>query len=187
MVSELFFYQLALIALLWLCCMLHWVWPSERVIPGATLPPPPLRPCKRSREPKPFAGLTRKPPCAACEQAHEHVPQPPGCPPPRLVPTRGRPRHVDTSRHFCPHPTCASRGWVGWGNLRANGLPTICQAECVTFFAPSTRPAYNEFGWHHSPYDHAAWPSGYAGVGRQYCVRPGHAAAPSPATPHTRC
>ena len=24
MVSELFFYQLALIALLWLCCMLHW-------------------------------------------------------------------------------------------------------------------------------------------------------------------
>ena len=26
MVSELFFSQLALIALLWLCCMLHWVW-----------------------------------------------------------------------------------------------------------------------------------------------------------------
>jgi hypothetical protein len=39
MVSELFFYQLALIALLWLCCMLQWVWPSERVIPGSTLPP----------------------------------------------------------------------------------------------------------------------------------------------------
>ena len=72
-------------------------------------------------------------------------------------------------------------------DLHANGLPTICQAECVTFFAPSTRPAYNEFGWHHSPYDDAAWPSGYAGVGHQYCVRPGHAAAPSPATPHTHC
>src|SRR4029453_10552370 len=67
------------------------------------------------------------------------------------------------------------------------GLPTICQSEFVTFFTPSARPAHNEFGWHHSVYDDAAWPSGYAGVGRQYCVRPGHAAAPSPATPHTRC
>ena len=25
--------------------------------------------------------------------------------------------------HFCPNPDCASRGWVGWGNLRANGHP----------------------------------------------------------------
>ena len=29
MVSDLFFYQLGLIALVWLCCMLHWVWPSD--------------------------------------------------------------------------------------------------------------------------------------------------------------
>jgi hypothetical protein len=27
MVSDLFFYQLVLIALLWLCLMLHWAWP----------------------------------------------------------------------------------------------------------------------------------------------------------------
>jgi IS1 family transposase len=124
MVSELFFYQLALIALLWLCCMLQWVWPSERVIPGAPLPPPPLLPRKRSREPKPFAGLTRKPPCAACEQAPEHVPQPPSGPPLRIVPTRGRPRQVDTSQHFCPNANCAYRGWVDWGNLCANGHPS---------------------------------------------------------------
>jgi IS1 family transposase len=124
MVSELFFYQLALIALLWLCCMLQWVWPSERVIPGSTLPPPPLLPRKRSREPKPFAGLTRKPPCAACEQAPEHVPQPPSGPPLRIVPTRGRPRQVDTSQHFCPNANCAYRGWVDWGNLCANGHPS---------------------------------------------------------------
>jgi len=39
------------------------------------------------------------------------------------VPTRGRRRHVDTSSHFCPNPDCAYRGWVGWGNLRANGHP----------------------------------------------------------------
>jgi IS1 family transposase len=124
MVSELFFYQLALIALVWLCFMLHWVWPSERVIPSATLSPPPLLPRKRSREPKPFAGLTCKPPCAACEQAHEHVPQLPSCPPLRIVPTRGRPRQVDTSQHFCPNATCDYRGWVDWGNLCANGHPS---------------------------------------------------------------
>src|ERR687888_2581268 len=44
-------------------------------------------------------------------------------PPPRLVPTRGRRRQVDTSTHFCPNLDCAYRGWVGWGNLRANGHP----------------------------------------------------------------
>src|SRR3989442_11594249 len=123
MISDLFFYQLLLVGLLWLCLMLHGMWPSERVMPGATRPPPPLPPRKRSRAPQPFPGLTRKPPCAACEQAHEHVPQPPGCPPPRIVPTRGRPRQVDTSSHFCPHPPCAYRGWVGLGNIRANGHP----------------------------------------------------------------
>ena len=56
-----------------------------------------------------------------------------------------------------PQPPCASRGWVGLGNIRANGLPTICQPEFVTFFAPSALPAYNESGWHHSTYDDAAW------------------------------
>jgi IS1 family transposase/transposase-like protein len=39
------------------------------------------------------------------------------------VPTRGRRRQVDISTHFCPNPDCAYRGWVGWGNLRANGHP----------------------------------------------------------------
>src|SRR5215813_5169198 len=67
------------------------------------------------------------------------------------------------------------------------GLPTICQAKFVTFFTPSALWAHNESGLHHSTYDDVAWPSGYAGVGRQYCVRPGHAAVPSPVTPHTRC
>jgi IS1 family transposase len=30
---------------------------------------------------------------------------------------------VDTSRHFCPHTGCDYRGWLGLGNLRANGHP----------------------------------------------------------------
>jgi len=31
---------------------------------------------------------------------------------------------VDTSRHFCPYPDCAYQGWVGLGNLCANGHPS---------------------------------------------------------------
>src|SRR5881398_720280 len=123
MIPQQFFYQLVVLGLLWLFVMLHYAWPSRCVAsphkPSKPLPPP----RKRSSDPKPFPGLTRTPPCAACEQAHEHGPQPPGCPPPRIVPTRGRPRQVDTSSHFCPNPNGASRGWVGWGNLRAHGHP----------------------------------------------------------------
>ncbi len=124
MVSHLFFYQLIFLGLLWLCVMLHYAWTNECAggdqRPSKPLPPP----RKRSRDLKPFPGLTRKPPCAACEQAHAHGPQPPGCPPPRLVPTRGRPRQVDTSSHFCPTPQCAYAGWTGRGNLCANGHPS---------------------------------------------------------------
>jgi hypothetical protein len=123
MVPALFFSQLVLVALVWVCLMLYGVWPSDCATahPTPPHPTPPRR--QRRREPKPFAGLTRQPPCAACEQAHAHGPQPPGCPPPRIVPTRGRPRQVDTSSHFCPHPDGASRGGVGWGHLRAHGHP----------------------------------------------------------------
>ena len=123
MVSHLFFYQLVLLGLLWLCVMLHYAWPNEYA-GGDQRPSQPLPPRMRSSAPKPFPGLTRKPPCAACEPAHASAPQPPGCPPPRKVPARGRPRQVDTSRHFCPHPDCAYQGWVGLGNLCANGHPS---------------------------------------------------------------
>jgi IS1 family transposase len=30
---------------------------------------------------------------------------------------------VETSQHFCPYPDCAYQGWVGLGNLCANGHP----------------------------------------------------------------
>ncbi len=123
MVSHLFFYQLMFLGLLWLCVMLHAAWPNACTggdqRPSKPLPPP----RQRSRDLKPFPGLTRRPPCVACEQAHAHGPQPPGGPPPRIVPTRGRPRQVDTSSHFCPQPHCAYRGWVGLGNISANGHP----------------------------------------------------------------
>jgi IS1 family transposase len=122
MVPDLFFYQLVLIALMWLCLMLQWMWPSDpATCPTTPAPAPPVR--QRNRELKPFAGLTTKPHCDACEHSTDPRPQTPACPPPCMVPTRGRRRQVDTSTHFCPNPDCTYRGWVGWGNLRANGHP----------------------------------------------------------------
>ena len=95
MVSHLFFSQLMFLGLLWLCVMLHYAWPNECTggdqKPSKPLPPP----RQRSRDLKPFPGLTRTPPCAACAQAHAHEPQPPW----------------------------AYRGGVGLGNMSANGHP----------------------------------------------------------------
>jgi hypothetical protein len=76
-IPTLVFYQLVLIALVWLFLTLYWLWPTH---PAAgcqriATPAPPRR--ERSREPTPFAGLTQKPPCAACEQEVMH-PKPVG-------------------------------------------------------------------------------------------------------------
>src|SRR5262245_29619462 len=49
MVSHLFFYQLTLIALVWLCVMLHRVWPSDSAACPTIPEPLPPRP-KRKRE-----------------------------------------------------------------------------------------------------------------------------------------
>src|SRR5215831_3107202 len=123
MVSHLFFYQLVLLGLLWLCCMLHAAWPSSDAagVPRSPELMPPSR--KRPRVPKPCPGLTHKPHCEACAQATVPRPQAPCAPPPRIVSTRGRPRQVDTSSHFCPSPDCAYQGWLGLGNISANGHP----------------------------------------------------------------
>jgi len=40
------------------------------------------------------------------------------------TPCPRRPREIDTSLHFCPHAGCEYRGWLGLGNLRANGHPS---------------------------------------------------------------
>ena len=56
MVSHLFFYQLTLIALVWLCVMLHWAWPSDpRHMPDQHQSPHPHVP-KRHREPHTLCG-----------------------------------------------------------------------------------------------------------------------------------
>jgi hypothetical protein len=125
MVSDLLFYELLLLGLLWLCIMLSWGWPDDRTAPGLTTPTLAKPPRKRSRDPQPFPGLTHKPHCTACEQAaQEPAALPPPLPPPPITSRRGRPRQVDTSQHFCPNPDCDYRGWVGWGNLSSNGHPS---------------------------------------------------------------
>ena len=122
MIPTLFFYELVLVALVWLFLMLCWLWPND---PAARCPtqPQPRPPRKRSNDPKPFAGLTHKPHCALCEQEATPPHPPPPLPPGPMPPTNRRPREVDTSRHFCPHTGCRYRGWLGLGNLRANGHP----------------------------------------------------------------
>src|SRR2546422_703192 len=124
MVSHLFFYQLVLAAVVGCSAMPRGAWPSAPATVGPTTPEPPGPRPKRHRAPTPFAGLTTKPHCDACEHSGAPRPQTASSPPPRMVSTRGRRRQVDTSTHFCPNPDCVYRGWVGWGNLRANGHPS---------------------------------------------------------------
>jgi IS1 family transposase len=123
MVPTLFFYQLGLVALGCVFLMLCWLWPNDAASPHQPIVPTTPSRRKRSTEPKPFAGLPQRPQCALCEreaiQAHELPPAPPE----PMPPTHRRPRTVDTSQHFCPHGGCRYRGWLGRGNLRANGHP----------------------------------------------------------------
>jgi IS1 family transposase/transposase-like protein len=107
------------VVLMLLVVLSRWCCRSGKTILAATKPP------KAKRDPKPFAGLTRKPECPACAQEAGERPSAaaPHEPPPRMTFTRGRRRHVDTTEHFCPHTACSYHGRVGWGNIRANGHP----------------------------------------------------------------
>src|SRR5262245_1716621 len=124
MVPTLFFYELGLIALVWLFLLLSRLGPNATAVWRQPIAPSkPLR-RKRSTAPRAFAGLTTKPHCALCER-EAAPPQPaPPAPPEPMPPTHRRPRTVDTSRHFCPHTKCDYRGWLGLHNLRANGHPS---------------------------------------------------------------
>jgi IS1 family transposase len=120
MVSHLFYYQLALLAIIWLFVMLH-LPESKPSLPAPSMPVKPKR--KRSTEPKAFEGLTHKPHCVLCAQETGETNPPPPVRPDPMPRTNRRPRTVDTSMHFCPHNNCDYRGWLGLNNLRANGHP----------------------------------------------------------------
>jgi transposase-like protein len=114
---DLTFYLFVCVVLILLALLFGQFWQGGKSAPAG----PKL--LKRKREPKPFAGLTRKPDCDACEQQIRSQPQVPSAPPPRMILTRGRRRQVDTTSHFCPHAACAYHGRAGFGNIRANGHP----------------------------------------------------------------
>src|SRR5262245_2072775 len=123
MASNLLCYQLLLTALVLICLMRHVWWPDHpRLTPQMPLKSEKPR-RKRSKEPKPFTGFLHQPLCDACAQGLEAPPQALGVPPPMLIFSRGRRRTVNTSQHFCPEHDCAYHGWLGRGNIRANGHP----------------------------------------------------------------
>ena len=90
---------------------------------------------KPYKKAKPFEGLTRKPVCVAClAEADAKESTEKREPPPRIERKRGRRRSVDTSKHFCCEEKCVYRGWLGRGNIIANGHPSgkrWRQLKCV--------------------------------------------------------
>jgi hypothetical protein len=109
-----------------LSVILHYIWPRRDAVrpqlSSASVPPRFKR--KRTSDPKPFEGLTQRLHCAACAHDVTHPKAPPPRRPNAMPPTNRRPCAIDTSRHFCPHEGCDYRGWLGLGNLRANGHPS---------------------------------------------------------------
>src|SRR5437870_3450840 len=135
MASNLLFYQLLLVALACLCFVLHALWPGARTgVRPTLLQPSPPRP-KRSREPKPLAGVLHKPLCAACDPAAASGHKAASTPPPLITYARGRKRTIDSQNQFCPDLDCSYYGWLGRGNIRANGHPggnPWRQFQCVS-------------------------------------------------------
>jgi hypothetical protein len=135
MAPNLLFYQLLVVALVLICFIIHVSWPDDSsATPQTSLKLDKSR-RKRSKAPKPFPGLIRKPLCEVCEQGVDARLKAPGSPPPLIRFTRGRRRTVDTRSHFCPDPDCSYHGWLGGGNIRSNGHPggqPWRQLQCVS-------------------------------------------------------
>jgi hypothetical protein len=70
------FYLFICVVLVLLCLLLRRLWHNGKT--ASTAPTPP----RRTRDPKPFAGLTSKPQCDLCEQGVISDRQAPGAPPP---------------------------------------------------------------------------------------------------------
>jgi IS1 family transposase len=116
MVYNLLFYGFLLLGILGLYILLRWVWLRGHAAAK------PITQC--SKDPQPFPGLTHKPSCALCEDGAQRSATAPLAAPFPIVSTRGCPRTVTTQHQFCPSPHCDYYGWMGLGNLRANGHPS---------------------------------------------------------------
>jgi hypothetical protein len=85
MVYDALCHELLLVALLWWLVSLYWAGPRGRAATHQATPSPLKRPQRASADKTPFAGLTTKPRCDACEQADKHVQEPLPAPSPLLV------------------------------------------------------------------------------------------------------
>src|SRR5882672_8558472 len=115
MVSHLFFYQLGLVALVWLCVMLHWVWPSAP--PHARRHRSPRLHCPSARvSPNPLqaspTNLTATP---------VSTPPPPTCTPPQLHP-RVSCLRADAAARSTPPPIAVRTRMAGTSVGRAGGI-----------------------------------------------------------------
>jgi len=130
MVCNPLLHELLLLALLWQLVILYEAWKQGH----APKPWPAPQPKRLPDTPKPFTGLTHKPHCQECEQSRAPSHLPPFFPPPLIASKRGRPRTIATHQHHCPEKTCPYYGWVGRGNIHANGHPgrgPWRQLQCV--------------------------------------------------------
>src|SRR4029453_14693304 len=107
MVSHLFFYQLMLIALVWLCLMLHWLWPSEPAAEHLTTAPPIPPSRNRSKVPNLFPALTRHPPCEPCPKSAPRAMTRPRPPPHGSSPSGGAAVKSTPPTIFVPTPIVA--------------------------------------------------------------------------------
>jgi IS1 family transposase len=116
-------------------CLFGRDWPGWKRLRGWRKPKRRKRRPKLYKKPKPFEGLTQKPVCEAClAEADAKVSAQRREAPPRIERDRGRRPSVDTSIHFCCEEKCVYHGWLGRGNIIANGHPSggrWRQLKCV--------------------------------------------------------
>ena len=126
--------QMALISVLIVLLeqTLRW-WQTRRIARTAT-----------SAVQSPVASRTCKPDCPACQAEAHRSGVPPLRPALQVKKKSGRPHCVNTHWHFCPPVQCSHYGWVGLGNLVANGHPNggrwrqLRCTVCGKHFAEST-------------------------------------------------
>ena len=138
---HIYYYQLAILGLLWLCILLYSLWPSRGAVSPQALaePVPPQRKRKRSNDPQAFEGLTQRPHCTACEHdANQPKPQPPRRPTPWHRPT-GAPVWLTPRCTFAPMKAVTIEAVWGWATCVPMALPaaapgvsfTVCHAAAT--------------------------------------------------------
>ncbi len=70
---------------------------------------------------------TKAPSCMGCEEEAGAAETPKR--PTKMKESRGRPRQIDTTNHYCPNEGCEYYGWLNLANIIANGRPNRGKAR----------------------------------------------------------